>query len=238
MRDLPKLLSVLFSLSLVAGCNPGSISPEDELINDDSNDRTLRPDNPRQIENGEPIPFTLHLNDTSLVGETNVVTFGMPFPKSSLKSLDNIVITDSEGVELATSVKETLRWQAADPANQSIRSVLFTLEITPDSDVPIPLQVVGGVPRTLELDAAVEAKPWRSITEDDFAVSLSEPPVYATFSTNWLGSVGLRGYNFEFANQDSKSWFDDFMLGSADTCLLYTSPSPRDATLSRMPSSA
>ena len=26
--------------------------------------------------------------------------------------------------------------------------------------------------------------------------------------------------------------------GKADTCLLYTSPSPRDATLSRMPSSA
>ena len=26
--------------------------------------------------------------------------------------------------------------------------------------------------------------------------------------------------------------------GEADTCLLYTSPSPRDATLSRMPSSA
>ena len=27
-------------------------------------------------------------------------------------------------------------------------------------------------------------------------------------------------------------------LGGADSCLLYTSPSPRDATLSRMPSSA
>ena len=26
--------------------------------------------------------------------------------------------------------------------------------------------------------------------------------------------------------------------GTAETCLLYTSPSPRDATLSRMPSSA
>ena len=27
-------------------------------------------------------------------------------------------------------------------------------------------------------------------------------------------------------------------LGPVETCLLYTSPSPRDATLSRMPSSA
>ena len=29
-----------------------------------------------------------------------------------------------------------------------------------------------------------------------------------------------------------------FASGRLDTCLLYTSPSPRDATLSRMPSSA
>ena len=32
-------------------------------------------------------------------------------------------------------------------------------------------------------------------------------------------------------------WFGD-EYGSAIDCLLYTSPSPRDATLSRMPSSA
>ena len=31
---------------------------------------------------------------------------------------------------------------------------------------------------------------------------------------------------------------DTFVIGRYSTCLLYTSPSPRDATLSRMPSSA
>ena len=31
---------------------------------------------------------------------------------------------------------------------------------------------------------------------------------------------------------------EDVIFGCVDTCLLYTSPSPRDATLSRMPSSA
>ena len=34
------------------------------------------------------------------------------------------------------------------------------------------------------------------------------------------------------------SAYDDCILISGKTCLLYTSPSPRDATLSRMPSSA
>ena len=33
-------------------------------------------------------------------------------------------------------------------------------------------------------------------------------------------------------------WIDEVTEGQACTCLLYTSPSPRDATLSRMPSSA
>ena len=31
---------------------------------------------------------------------------------------------------------------------------------------------------------------------------------------------------------------DDYPIGLSESCLLYTSPSPRDATLSRMPSSA
>ena len=38
---------------------------------------------------------------------------------------------------------------------------------------------------------------------------------------------------FEIADQDSS-----VKIERGDTCLLYTSPSPRDATLSRMPSSA
>ena len=39
-------------------------------------------------------------------------------------------------------------------------------------------------------------------------------------------------------NGAGKSTFLQSVLGLLKTCLLYTSPSPRDATLSRMPSSA
>ena len=38
--------------------------------------------------------------------------------------------------------------------------------------------------------------------------------------------------------QDDSSFIDDLGADSLDTCLLYTSPSPRDGLLSRMPSSA
>ena len=43
--------------------------------------------------------------------------------------------------------------------------------------------------------------------------------------------------NGDYLDASGKS-FRDFLDGKLDTCLLYTSPSPRDATLSRMPSSA
>ena len=40
------------------------------------------------------------------------------------------------------------------------------------------------------------------------------------------------------AAKREKITVDPFKTGKVDFCLLYTSPSPRDATLSRMPSSA
>ena len=45
--------------------------------------------------------------------------------------------------------------------------------------------------------------------------------------------------NFRFRYQYRIQAIDDnHLINYSDTCLLYTSPSPRDATLSRMPSSA
>ena len=43
---------------------------------------------------------------------------------------------------------------------------------------------------------------------------------------------------FAEAQQSEINDPDAIALASVDACLLYTSPSPRDATLSRMPSSA
>ena len=49
-------------------------------------------------------------------------------------------------------------------------------------------------------------------------------------------SAGIRG---GLTEADLASWiFAAFAVNGILTCLLYTSPSPRDATLSRMPSSA
>ena len=52
----------------------------------------------------------------------------------------------------------------------------------------------------------------------------------------------LPGFDFVFAStpENNNVWIKDPPGGKGEptTCLLYTSPSPRDATLSRMPSSA
>ena len=45
-----------------------------------------------------------------------------------------------------------------------------------------------------------------------------------------------RGKNFNKVSEDKSATGAE--AGGGMTCLLYTSPSPRDATLSRMPSSA
>ena len=51
--------------------------------------------------------------------------------------------------------------------------------------------------------------------------------------------VGMQGYaQSEVAYQNAAAYAKDRLQGRSLTCLLYTSPSPRDGLLSRMPSSA
>ena len=50
--------------------------------------------------------------------------------------------------------------------------------------------------------------------------------------------IGLDAHKFLNNLEDSFESVDESMIEMDGSCLLYTSPSPRDATLSRMPSSA
>ena len=62
---------------------------------------------------------------------------------------------------------------------------------------------------------------WESVNEDQ-----SIPQERELFESNEDNSLTVNAY------------VDDVLSGKNNICLLYTSPSPRDATLSRMPSSA
>ena len=51
-------------------------------------------------------------------------------------------------------------------------------------------------------------------------------------------SCQVSGNIKKFVNSFGKTNFFDYLITDFNTCLLYTSPSPRDRTRSRMPSSA
>ena len=59
----------------------------------------------------------------------------------------------------------------------------------------------------------------------------------ATDASVMIGHSISETVNFRNKNLDESNRSDDLAF-SIDTCLLYTSPSPRDGLLSRMPSSA
>ena len=67
---------------------------------------------------------------------------------------------------------------------------------------------------------------------------------YTSLSGLKNAQAGLNVTAHNIANAETSGFkkssanFADLVAGSANACLLYTSPSPRDATLSRMPSSA
>ena len=54
----------------------------------------------------------------------------------------------------------------------------------------------------------------------------------------WYLALNARGDNKRKVIMDLESQLDQAKQDRADYCLLYTSPSPRDGLLSRMPSSA
>ena len=74
------------------------------------------------------------------------------------------------------------------------------------------------------------------------AWSLAASILDGTFEEDYpLMNKSKKGWSEEDEIRELDDYYDFKVVGSGNTahsCLLYTSPSPRDATLSRMPSSA
>ena len=64
-------------------------------------------------------------------------------------------------------------------------------------------------------------------------------PYYRKQTGTWYLQLGKRQIRLSKNEEEAFQKYHEIMLNqSAYTCLLYTSPSPRDGLLSRMPSSA
>ena len=71
----------------------------------------------------------------------------------------------------------------------------------------------------------------KTVTEAQSSKQTDKPNiVFILVDDMGFGDVGYNGSEIATPNLDK--------MAQSGTCLLYTSPSPRDATLSRMPSSA
>ena len=89
---------------------------------------------------------------------------------------------------------------------------------------------------------AEEAARYARWSENRFAIPYSTDGPKIVFGVAWFVAVTVAIWFSEaFDRVDrSQAWADriEALSPLALACLLYTSPSPRDATLSRMPSSA
>ena len=72
----------------------------------------------------------------------------------------------------------------------------------------------------------------------DTAMFTSAKDLFGFLDTKYLSTGYAVHMAFKYILSNMVKVMDMATAGSAATCLLYTSPSPRDATLSRMPSSA
>ena len=76
-------------------------------------------------------------------------------------------------------------------------------------------------------------RPWMMRTYSGHSSAAASNELYRTNLAK-----GQTGLSIAFDLPTQTGYDPDHPLASGEVCLLYTSPSPRDATLSRMPSSA
>ena len=96
----------------------------------------------------------------------------------------------------------------------------------------MPLSVMGHTDSCLNIDLGAIIANWRYID----SLSSATTTTAAMVKANGYG-LGAKNVAEALANAGCTEFFVA-NLGEAITCLLYTSPSPRDMRRSRMPSSA
>ena len=176
---------------------------------------------------------------TQVIGST----FDVEFPEGSIPDIYNAVRVDSEekgvSLHLVGEVQQHLgggkvRCVALGSTDGLIRGETVTDTGSPVS-VPVGPATLGRVFNLLgepiDNGGAVE-------TEEKWPIHRDAPPVTELSTKTELFETGIKVIDLltPFVRGGKAGLFGGAGLGK--TCLLYTSPSPRDGLLSRMPSSA
>jgi len=142
---------------------------------------------------------TLHPGKSVNAGDTKLVAFGVPFPRSLVSDVSQISITNASNQEQASEITELLRWHSLsdNPNVGGVRSALVHVNVTFSTVVPITIKIKYGQSRTLELGPQGDVKSnWLIINdpddEYDNSIEIKEPAVYATFSPEWMNRCVIR----------------------------------------------
>ncbi|WP_457670884.1 hypothetical protein [Thiolapillus sp.] len=164
------------------------------------------------------VRVTLHPGATVRPGEITKVAFGVPFPRATVDSINQVIIADSSGQEVASHIVELARWRSlkGNSSIDSLRSALIYVDVVFSNTTPITMYIKYGKPRTLELGPQPDPKTlWVPIANGPFpeeypeSENILEPAVYATFPPDWLSATLIRGRTFPANSVDRYEWFDN-----------------------------
>ena len=158
---------------------------------------------------------------------------------SSLQERKFLIGDTSDGVGINSSDQKVRKWKNLLLPPQLTRGIFsFVIEHT-EGNLPQPIDFEPSSPH--KLDHVVintnDADGFIEIYKDIFNIRLALDKTIEHWQKRML-FFRLNKTTIEVIEQEDDSPPSDKLWGLAWDCLLYTSPSPRDATLSRMPSSA
>lgn len=174
------------------------------------------------------VQVTLHPGSTVQPGTPTKVAFGIPFPRGAVRNINQVIVADGSGQEIASHIVEVARWKSlgGDSSVDSLRSALVYVNTTFSNTNPTPLVIKYGQLRTLELGPQPDPKTtWVSIANGPFPDeypsldNVMEPAVYATFPADWLSATLIRGRTVPINSISEYQWFDKAYLNYSRTAV-------------------
>ena len=206
----------------------------------------------------------MQIQDINKIGVLGAGVMGAGIAQSAIQAGYNVIIRDLT-VEICENARETIlnsRFgfnnavqmdkMSAEERDAAMERLSFTTEVSDLKDCDLIIEAIGG-----GIDGAIENKPLKLEVWKEMDQVVKPEAVFASntsmFTIADLAEVTTRKDRFigmhlfspanimklvEVTHTEDTSEEVTNLIVELSNCLLYTSPSPRDATLSRMPSSA